>query len=82
VVAPIGLLAVTRAAWAVGLALFSLVAAVALLAGAIEAAFADREQPVDAQGATGEVADEPQRVVPLGRRRPAARRANEERRAA
>jgi hypothetical protein len=82
VVAPIGLLAATRAAWALGLALFSLVVAVALLAGAIEAALADRDQHADTQDAAGEVADEPRPVVPLRRRRLAAHRGDEERRAA
>jgi hypothetical protein len=43
-VAPIGLLAMTRAAWSLVVALLSLIAAVTLLAGAVAAAFADREQ--------------------------------------
>jgi hypothetical protein len=82
VVAPIGLLAVTGAAWALGFALLSLAVAVALLVGAIGAAFADRGQPADAQQAAGEVADDQQPVIPLGRRRPGGRRAGDERRAA
>jgi hypothetical protein len=44
VVAPIGLLAMTRAAWSLVLALLSLIAAVALLAGTVAAVFADREE--------------------------------------
>jgi hypothetical protein len=50
VVAPVGVLALTRAAWALGLALAGLIVAVAILATAIDAALADREPPLPPGG--------------------------------
>jgi hypothetical protein len=41
VVAPVALLALTRATWALVIAVLSIFAAVALLAGEVDAAFAD-----------------------------------------
>ena len=66
VVAPIGLLAVTRAAWALTLTLLSLVGAVALLAGLIAASFSDHgELAHAAEDAPG---GEPETVVQVEHR--------------
>jgi hypothetical protein len=53
VVAPIALLALTRAAWTLVLALLGLIAAVILLAWEVDAALADHDHPgeVDQHGA-------------------------------
>jgi hypothetical protein len=46
VVAPIALLGLTEADWVLGLSLLSLIAAVAVLAGAVTAAFSDYGEPI------------------------------------
>ena len=66
VVVPLGLLAMTRAAWALAVTLLSLIAELALLAGAIAASFADHDEPARAAGAA--VGAEPDAVVPPERR--------------
>jgi hypothetical protein len=69
VVLPIALLALTQTGWVLALALVSLVAAVAVLAGAIDAAFSDYGEAAHGQsvlgGATPEERDP---VAPLPRR--------------
>jgi len=82
VVAPIALLALTRAAWALVLALLGLIAAVILLAWEVDAALADYEQPAHGRAAGDAVADRSQPILPLQGREPAARRSGDERRAA
>lgn len=42
VVAPVALLALTRATWVLGLAVLGLIAAISIMAGGVRAAFADR----------------------------------------
>jgi hypothetical protein len=51
VVASVGLLALTPAVWALALALVSVIVALAILAGAMDAAFSDRDEP--ARGRAG-----------------------------
>jgi hypothetical protein len=80
VVAPVALLGATRAGWALALALMGLIVAVAVLAGAIGAAFADREQPRD--GAGPGRADEPDVAVSPQRRATAPQQPANDRRAA
>ena len=55
VVAPVALLALTRAVWVLGIAVGSIFAALALLAGEMGAAFADGDDPprrTNGQGTT------------------------------
>jgi hypothetical protein len=83
VVAPVMLLGLTRAGWVLALALLSLTAAVATLAGAIDAAMSDVNEP--AGGRTGEGAaapDESEPIAPLAPRQPTAQRAGPDRKAA
>jgi hypothetical protein len=47
VVAPVALLGVTEAGWALALAVLSLVVALAVLAGAVDAALSDGEEPLE-----------------------------------
>ena len=47
VVTPVALLALTRAVWVLGIALLSIVLALAILAGAIDAAFGAADEPAD-----------------------------------
>jgi hypothetical protein len=61
VVAPVGLLALTRSAWVLALALLSLIGAVALLAGVIAASFADYDEPARRRGDA--VGGEPEEVA-------------------
>jgi hypothetical protein len=71
VVAPVALLGLTEAVWVLALALLSLIAAVAILAGAIDAAMSDYDEPAAGRtgaGAAGPSESEP--VAPLRRRRP------------
>ena len=71
VVAPVALLGLTQAGWVLALALLSLIAAVAILAGAIDAAMSDYDEP--AAGRTGAGAAAPHErepVAPLLRRQP------------
>jgi hypothetical protein len=80
VVAPVGLLAMTRAAWALGLTLLSLIGAVALLAAAVTAAFADAGEPV--YSPEDAVDAEPEPIATLTQRGSAARARADDRRAA
>jgi ABC-type phosphate transport system permease subunit len=50
VVTPVALLALTRAGWALALALLSIPVALVTLAGALEAAFSEREEPSERDG--------------------------------
>jgi hypothetical protein len=71
VVAPVALLGLTEARWVFVLALLSLIAAVAILAGAIDAAMSDYDEP--AAGGTAvdaAAAHEHEPVVALRRRGP------------
>jgi hypothetical protein len=82
VVAPIALLGLTQAYWVLGLALLSLIAAVAGLAGAMDAAFSDYGEPVgEPQKLDVEAPGERDPAAPLPQRPSAARQA-EDRRAA
>ena len=72
VVTPVVLLALTRAGWALLMAVLSIFVALAVLAGGVEAAFADGDEPARAGTASGTSAElEP--VARLPRREPAAR---------
>jgi hypothetical protein len=76
VVAPIALLGLTEAGWVLGLALLSLMAAVAVLAGALTAAFSDYGEPVGARKDVNVTAPaERDPVAALPRRLPATRQA-------
>jgi hypothetical protein len=82
VVAPIALLGLAQAIWVLGLALLSLIAAVAVLAGAMDAAFSDYGEPVgEPQKLDVEAPGERDPAAPLPQRPSAARQA-EDRRAA
>ena len=83
VVAPIALLGLTQAGWTLVLALLSLTVAVAILAGAIDAAFSDYGEPVgQPQNQDLEAPGERDAVAPLPRRLPVTRQAGQDRRAA
>jgi hypothetical protein len=60
VVAPVALLALTRAVWVLVIAVLSIFAALALLAGEVDAAFADHDEP------PGQTASEARRSVGQG----------------
>jgi hypothetical protein len=71
VVAPVALLGLTGAGWVFALALLSLIAAVAILAGAIDAAMSDYDPPAVGPTEAGAAAhSEREPVTPLSRRRP------------
>lgn len=71
VVAPVALLGLTEAGWGLALALLSLIAAVAILAGAINAALSDYDEPPAGRTGVGAVAPhEHEPVAALRRRRP------------
>ena len=57
VVAPVALLALTRAVWVLVIAVLSIFAALALLAGEVDAAFADGDEPPTRQTASDAPAD-------------------------
>jgi hypothetical protein len=83
VVVPIALLGLTQAGWVLALALLSLIGALAVLAGAITAAFSDYGEPVEEpQNLNVEAPGERDPVAPLPRRLPATRQAGQDRRAA
>jgi hypothetical protein len=77
VVAPVALLGVTQAGWALALALLGLIVAVAVLAGAIGAALADRDQPREPAGPGGAGADELHNAAAQHRPWPRARPARD-----
>jgi hypothetical protein len=71
VVAPVALLGLTEADWVLALALLSLAAALAILAGAIDAAMSDYgEPPAGRTGVDAAASKEREPVAPLRRRRP------------
>ena len=80
VVAPVMLLALTRAVWVLVIAVGSIFVALALLAGAFGAAVADSDEP--APRPTAGAPEERERVAPLPRREPAAQPNGHDRRAA
>ena len=63
VVTPVALLGLTQAGWVLALALLSLIAAVAILAGAIDAAMSAADEP--AGGRTGGGAAAPDESEPI-----------------
>jgi hypothetical protein len=71
VVAPVALLGLTEAPWAFALALLSVIAALAILAGAIDAAMAAYDEPATVRReASAAAPGEREPVTPLRRRRP------------
>jgi hypothetical protein len=71
VVAPVALLGLTEARWLFALALLSVMAALAILAGAIDAAMSDYDEPAARRTEVGAAApSEGEPVAPLWRRRP------------
>jgi hypothetical protein len=67
VVVPVALLALTQAVWVLGLAVLSLIGAIAILSAGIAAAFADRGEPDLEAPNAGAASDESPQVVPLRR---------------
>jgi hypothetical protein len=83
VVAPVALLGLTEAGWVLALALLSLLAAVAILAGAIDAAMSDYGEPAGGRtGGRAAVPDESEQVAPLAPRQPTDRQTGQDRKAA
>jgi hypothetical protein len=82
VVAPVMLLGLTQAGWVLALALLSLTAAVATLAGAIDAAMSDVDEPAGGRTGEGAAPDECEPIAPLAPRQPTARQAGQDRKAA
>ena len=83
VVVPVALLGLTRAGWVLALALLNLILALAILAGAVDAAMSDYGEPAAGRAGTGAAAaDERDPVVPVPRRDPTARQVGEDHRAA
>ena len=77
------LLGQTRAGWVLAPALLSMILVIAILAGAVDAAMSDYDEPVAGRpGADAAADDERDPIVPLPRRDPATRGAGEDRRAA
>jgi hypothetical protein len=70
VVAGVALLALIQAAWALAMALLSLVIAVTILAAAMMAAFSDSGESLARRGGTGSSSHDRAAVVPLSRRDP------------
>jgi hypothetical protein len=82
VVAPVVLLGLTEAGWVLALALLSLIAAVAILGGAIDAAMSDYDEPAARRtGVSAAASGEREPVTLLSRRRP-SRQGEQERKAA
>ena len=81
VVAPVALLALTRATWVLVIAVLSIFAAVALLAAEVDAAFADGAEP-PTRRTTSDAPTERERVASLPCREPAERSDARNRRAA
>ena len=84
VVAAVGLLGLTETGFVLALALLSLVAAVAILAGAIDAAMSDVDEPARARksGAATAAPDASASVTSLAPRQTAARQVGQDRQAA
>ena len=84
VVLPVALLGLTEAGWVLALALLSLVAAVAILAGAIDAAMSDADVPARARTTAGTAAasEVSGSVTSLAPRQTTARPARPDRQAA
>jgi hypothetical protein len=82
VVAPVALLGLTQAGWVFALALLGLVAAVAILGGAIDAAVSDYDAPAAERKRGRRSPSQREPVVRLPRRQVARRQAGEDRHAA
>jgi hypothetical protein len=83
VVAPVALLGLTEADWGLALALLSLIAALAILAGAIDAAMSDYSEPAARRTGAGAAAPhEREPVAALRRRQPTDRQTGQDRKAA
>jgi hypothetical protein len=83
VVVPVALLGLTRADWVLALALLSLIGAIGVLAGAVDAAMSDYGEPDAGLPSKGAAAnDECDPIVPLPSHDPTSRQAGEDRRAA
>ena len=84
VVLPVALLGLIEAGWVLALALLSLVVAVAILAGAVDAALSDADEPARARTSAGTAgaSDDSDSVASLAARQTAARQARPDRQAA
>jgi hypothetical protein len=83
VVVPVALLGLTDAGWVLALALLYLIVALALLAGAVDAALSDGdERGAGSAGVGASAPDERDLIVPLPPRRQTARHVGDDRRAA
>ena len=83
VVLPIALLALTQAGWVLAFALLSLIAAVAILAGEIDAAFSDYGEPAAGPaGVDAGASDERKPITHLPREQSTSRQAEPVRKAA
>ncbi len=84
VVLPVALLGLIEAGWVLALALLSLVAAVAILAGAVDAALSDADEPARARtsASTAGASDDSDSVASLAPRQTTARQARPDRQAA
>jgi hypothetical protein len=83
VVVPLALLGLTDAGWVLAVALLNLIVAIAVLAGAVEAAMSDYDEPAAGRAGPGAAAhDGPDPIVPLPRSDPAVPQPGEDRRAA
>ena len=82
VVAAVALLGLTQAGWVLALALLSMIVALAVLAGAMDASFSEGNEPrAERTGPPAAARDERRRVAPLPRR-PATPAAGHDRKAA
>jgi len=71
VVAPVALLGATQSGWALALALLSLIVALAALAGAVDAALSDGDEPAATRaGGSAAALDERDLIARLARRKP------------
>ena len=68
VVAPVALLGITESVWAFGLAIVSLLMALAVVAAAIHTAVSDGDDPATGRAGSGSAAGEHERAVPPHRR--------------
>jgi hypothetical protein len=83
VVAAVALLALTEAAWALTIALLSVGVAVAILSGAMDAAFSDRDEPAPrGAGLPAAAPEDRAAVVPLPRPQATTRQTGPDRKAA
>lgn len=83
VVVPVMLLGLTRAGWVLALAVLSMIAAVAILVGEIEAALSDSDEPAaEGTSAEADATDQREPVVALPSRKPVTPEAGQDREAA